>query len=319
VYVGFVASSRNPTHALTTLRRTIGARPVLHGVPLRFHPVSGGVLPSRDINRNSSLSRTNTSFARFEGMKAYRQEDGTVRLFRPDKNMARMNRSAQRIALPVRDACGVAGCASSVPPSPARSLHATHPPLHIYDDPTSGGTLTPNQTFNGDELTELIKKLVVLDSEWIPKEKGFSLYIREFERGRERERSPLSLSIHNLLFGQRALRLIHSAGPTLIGTQNALGVGPSSDALLFVICSPVRSTTRPNSLIMLDHHNAHFSGRAVLRLGIQARPAPRHDQIRPCRPGGYRRLQARSEVGVVLLCGSGFGMLRGNRMRSLRL
>jgi branched-subunit amino acid aminotransferase/4-amino-4-deoxychorismate lyase len=29
---------------------------------------------------------------RFEGMKAYRQEDGTVRLFRPDKNMERMNR-----------------------------------------------------------------------------------------------------------------------------------------------------------------------------------------------------------------------------------
>ena len=25
-------------------------------------------------------------------MKAYRNEDGTVRLFRPDKNMARMNR-----------------------------------------------------------------------------------------------------------------------------------------------------------------------------------------------------------------------------------
>jgi branched-chain amino acid aminotransferase len=30
-----------------------------------------------------------------------------------------------------------------------------------------------------------------------------------------------------------------TAGPTLIGTQEALGVGPSSDALLFVICSPV--------------------------------------------------------------------------------
>ena len=29
---------------------------------------------------------------RFEGMKAYRQEDDTVRLFRPDKNMARMNK-----------------------------------------------------------------------------------------------------------------------------------------------------------------------------------------------------------------------------------
>jgi len=34
-------------------------------------------------------------------MKAYRQEDDTVRLFRPDKNMARMNKSAARLALPV--------------------------------------------------------------------------------------------------------------------------------------------------------------------------------------------------------------------------
>lgn len=59
--------------------------------------------------------------------------------------------------------------------------------------------------FDGEALTELIKKLIVLESEWIPKEKGYSLYIR----------------------------------PTLIGTQNALGVGPSNDALLFVICSPV--------------------------------------------------------------------------------
>lgn len=32
------------------------------------------------------------AFTLFEGMKAYRQEDGTVRLFRPDMNMARMNR-----------------------------------------------------------------------------------------------------------------------------------------------------------------------------------------------------------------------------------
>lgn len=41
------------------------------------------------------------AFCLFEGMKAYRCEDGTVRLFRPDMNMARMNRSAARIALPV--------------------------------------------------------------------------------------------------------------------------------------------------------------------------------------------------------------------------
>ena len=35
-------------------------------------------------------------------MKAYRHEDGTVTLFRPDMNMKRMNNSAQRLALPVR-------------------------------------------------------------------------------------------------------------------------------------------------------------------------------------------------------------------------
>jgi branched-chain amino acid aminotransferase len=40
----------------------------------------------------------------FEGMKAYRDEDGKITLFRPDMNMKRMNNSARRIALPVRDA-----------------------------------------------------------------------------------------------------------------------------------------------------------------------------------------------------------------------
>lgn len=38
----------------------------------------------------------------FEGLKAYRDEDGKITLFRPDMNMKRMNRSAARIALPVR-------------------------------------------------------------------------------------------------------------------------------------------------------------------------------------------------------------------------
>jgi len=37
----------------------------------------------------------------FEGMKAYKDVEGKVRLFRPDMNMKRMNTSAERIALPV--------------------------------------------------------------------------------------------------------------------------------------------------------------------------------------------------------------------------
>ncbi|EPQ27248.1 uncharacterized protein PFL1_05171 [Pseudozyma flocculosa PF-1] len=96
----------------------------------------------------------------FEGMKAYKDVNGKVRLFRPDMNMKRMNMSAARIALP---------------------------------------------TFDGEELTELIKKLVALDKAWIPSEPGHSLYIR----------------------------------PAMIGTEAALGVHPTKDALLFVISSPV--------------------------------------------------------------------------------
>jgi len=36
----------------------------------------------------------------FEGMKAYKAEDGRVLLFRPDANGARMNRSAERLCMP---------------------------------------------------------------------------------------------------------------------------------------------------------------------------------------------------------------------------
>ena len=36
----------------------------------------------------------------FEGLKAYRTEDGAVHLFRPQANIARMNRSAERMCMP---------------------------------------------------------------------------------------------------------------------------------------------------------------------------------------------------------------------------
>ncbi|WP_456431496.1 branched-chain amino acid aminotransferase [Thermosulfuriphilus sp.] len=39
----------------------------------------------------------------FEGLKAYRGKDGRVRLFRPEANMARMNRSARRMVMPEID------------------------------------------------------------------------------------------------------------------------------------------------------------------------------------------------------------------------
>ncbi|KAJ3545306.1 hypothetical protein NM688_g5638 [Phlebia brevispora] len=96
----------------------------------------------------------------FEGLKAYRDANGRITLFRPDMNMRRMNASAARIALP---------------------------------------------TFNGDALVELIKRLIRLDKHWIPDQEGYSLYVR----------------------------------PAMIGTEAALGIHPPSEAMLFVICSPV--------------------------------------------------------------------------------
>jgi branched-chain amino acid aminotransferase len=93
-------------------------------------------------------------------MKAYKDKKGQIRLFRPDKNMARLNKSSERIALP---------------------------------------------TFDGDALIKLIGEFVRLDSRFIPDARGYSLYLR----------------------------------PTMIGTQNTLGVGPPGSALLFVIASPV--------------------------------------------------------------------------------
>lgn len=98
--------------------------------------------------------------ALFEGMKAYRDDKGEVRLFRPEKNLERMNRSAQRICLP---------------------------------------------TFDDAEMLKLLKKLIQIDNRWVPSEPGYSLYIR----------------------------------PALIGTQASVGISESTDALLFVILSPV--------------------------------------------------------------------------------
>lgn len=71
---------------------------------------------------------------------------------------------------------------------------------------TSTETLHPySQQFDGAELLDLIKTFAKTESRWIPTERGYSLYLR----------------------------------PTMIGTQEFLGVSPSNKALLFVIACPV--------------------------------------------------------------------------------
>ena len=67
----------------------------------------------------------------FEGMKAYRCVDGRIRLFRPDKNMERMNNTARRVVLPSFDGGELVKCIKRlvaidqewVPHSTASSLY----------------------------------------------------------------------------------------------------------------------------------------------------------------------------------------------------
>jgi len=96
----------------------------------------------------------------FEGMKAYRGEDGSIYLFRPEENIKRFNVSAQRLCMPEVEI---------------------------------------------DFVTEALKKLVVLEKDWIPHGSGTSLYIR----------------------------------PTMIATEAALGLHASGEYLFYIIVGPV--------------------------------------------------------------------------------
>jgi branched-chain amino acid aminotransferase len=118
------------------------------------------IKPYQNLVLNPATCVFHYGFSCFEGMKAYRTTAGEIRLFRPDKNMARLNASSQRIALP---------------------------------------------GFDPIAMMECISKYVAVEEDFVPKKRGYSLYLR----------------------------------PTMIGTQSTLGVGPPGSALCFVIASPV--------------------------------------------------------------------------------
>lgn len=56
--------------------------------------------PYQNLSLDPATCVFHYAFECFEGMKAYKDSTGTLRLFRPDKNMERLNKSATRIALP---------------------------------------------------------------------------------------------------------------------------------------------------------------------------------------------------------------------------
>ena len=61
------------------------------------------ITPYQNLSLDPATCVFHYGFECFEGLKAYKDSHGVVRLFRPDKNMARLNKSAARIALPTFD------------------------------------------------------------------------------------------------------------------------------------------------------------------------------------------------------------------------
>ncbi|KAI2610280.1 branched-chain-amino-acid aminotransferase [Hypoxylon fragiforme] len=58
------------------------------------------ISPYQNLSLDPATCVFHYAFECFEGMKAYKDAKGNIRLFRPDKNMERFNKSAARIALP---------------------------------------------------------------------------------------------------------------------------------------------------------------------------------------------------------------------------
>ncbi|RYP10182.1 hypothetical protein DL764_000803 [Monosporascus ibericus] len=78
-----------------------------HMLTMEWTKTDGWLAPTIQPYQNLSLDPATCvfhyAFECFEGMKAYKDKNGNIRLFRPDKNMERFNKSAARIALPTFD------------------------------------------------------------------------------------------------------------------------------------------------------------------------------------------------------------------------
>uniref|UniRef100_D8QEG6 Branched-chain-amino-acid aminotransferase n=1 Tax=Schizophyllum commune (strain H4-8 / FGSC 9210) TaxID=578458 RepID=D8QEG6_SCHCM len=129
----------------------------------------------------------------FEGLKAYAGPDGRPRLFRVDRHMERLARSAQRASLP---------------------------------------------SFDPAVLIILLKRLIAVESRWVPAKPGYALYIR----------------------------------PTIISTRPYIGLGASEHAILYIVLTPAApflGAGRPISLFAEEQNvRAWPGGTGAYKMGI---------------------------------------------------
>ncbi|XP_074990999.1 branched-chain-amino-acid aminotransferase, mitochondrial-like isoform X1 [Calonectris borealis] len=102
------------------------------------------IRPFQDLRLHPACSALHYAVELFEGMKAFRGADDKIRLFRPELNMQRMERSAQRVCLPAFDGAELLECIRAlvrleqewVPPGPRASLYIR--PTFIGTEPSLG-------------------------------------------------------------------------------------------------------------------------------------------------------------------------------------
>ncbi|PSL13911.1 branched chain amino acid aminotransferase [Marinobacterium halophilum] len=87
----------------------------------------------------------------FEGLKAFRHEDGSVKVFRMDKNISRLAQSSELLALPAFDEAVMADMIRDIVarfadevPSPPGSMYIR--PTHIGTEPAIGKAAVPSLT-----------------------------------------------------------------------------------------------------------------------------------------------------------------------------
>ncbi|PVI07081.1 branched-chain amino acid aminotransferase II [Periconia macrospinosa] len=102
-----VTKTANPKALLPPDELIFGRNFTDHMLSLEW-TASEGWLPARitpyqNLSLDPATCVFHYAFECFEGMKAYKDKNGSIRLFRPDRNMARLNKSSARIALPTFD------------------------------------------------------------------------------------------------------------------------------------------------------------------------------------------------------------------------
>ena len=111
------------------------------------------ILPYGPISLEPACSVFHYAQEVFEGLKAYKTEDGSIQLFRPTENLARMNRSNERMCIPQIDEAFVLDALKQlvalekdwIPTAPGTSLYIR--PFVFATDPYIGVRVSQTYKF----------------------------------------------------------------------------------------------------------------------------------------------------------------------------